>query len=493
MSDDAQGKLLADWLAGPPGAPPPPELDPAVVEAVLALRPERAPALRLSADDLLADLAAGPLVEAQAVPAGGAHPELPAPANAPRWRRWMLGAGGSSALLVAALALFALRLPKDYEPPAPAAPSAYDELAASGPSSEPEPEAAAGRAPAATTTATPTEPNPDPSPLAKPTVPPAEITLTEERKAKREDAATEPTPTGAFEPSQPASGAGGLGLLDAQRAPADTKPLGGEGQRRAEAEEEARKYASSSSSAPAVAVATPSVSPPVSPPQAQSPAPPPAPAVGQSAAGTRVPGTARAGVDADMSAGGAASDDEAMAETVATAAPRGPRPRDRQILGGLPAPKASNVAEPVAMSEAPAPAKQASLEDLAEAEADDALAREQASPDLSVLRARAVPSDGDPRWMSAPAGATESSLRAAIVPPASTGQPAAVTATRWFLDRGRPGDAASAARAGLALGDANTPARAWLLVLLGDAEAASGRPGEAASRYRQAEALNASR
>ena len=52
MTDEEQARALALWLEGDVNAPPPPDLDPEVVEAIYALRPERAPAPQLDIDDI---------------------------------------------------------------------------------------------------------------------------------------------------------------------------------------------------------------------------------------------------------------------------------------------------------------------------------------------------------------------------------------------------------------------------------------------------------
>jgi hypothetical protein len=62
-NDTPSAVALAQWLEDHPGTPPPPDLDPEVVQAVYALRPELAPAPRLSADDILASVTRGPLAD----------------------------------------------------------------------------------------------------------------------------------------------------------------------------------------------------------------------------------------------------------------------------------------------------------------------------------------------------------------------------------------------------------------------------------------------
>lgn len=59
MTPEQQASLLAEWLDSP-GSPPPDGLDPDVVESMLVLRPELAPAPRVSLDDILAGVSEGP-------------------------------------------------------------------------------------------------------------------------------------------------------------------------------------------------------------------------------------------------------------------------------------------------------------------------------------------------------------------------------------------------------------------------------------------------
>jgi hypothetical protein len=110
MTDDRQAERLAAWLDG--AAEPELEaLDVDVVEAVYALRPDLAPAPRVTADDILAAVTSGPLA-AQGLPVGaseGAIPDTPQAPNRP-WLLAVLGAGGASVALVAAAALLTTTL-----------------------------------------------------------------------------------------------------------------------------------------------------------------------------------------------------------------------------------------------------------------------------------------------------------------------------------------------------------------------------------------------
>ncbi|MFM2161598.1 MAG: hypothetical protein RLZZ383_1110 [Pseudomonadota bacterium] len=103
MTEEQQAEALAAWLAAPAGTPPPDGLDADVVQAVLALRPERAPAMRLGLADVLGSVQAGPLA---------------APAPVVLLRRWRPVLGAVGALAAAAVALVAVLPRADEAPPA---------------------------------------------------------------------------------------------------------------------------------------------------------------------------------------------------------------------------------------------------------------------------------------------------------------------------------------------------------------------------------------
>ncbi len=68
MTPEKQASLLAEWLEKPPGTPPPVGVDADAIEAVYALRPELAPAPRVSIDDILAGVSEGPFARIAEVP-----------------------------------------------------------------------------------------------------------------------------------------------------------------------------------------------------------------------------------------------------------------------------------------------------------------------------------------------------------------------------------------------------------------------------------------
>ena len=100
-TEQEQADLLAAWLADP-DAPVPEGLHHDVVEAVIALHPERAPAPRVTAESILAGVRTGPLAENSGELVAAQY-VTPTPANRP----WALAAmiAGSSGVIVAALAL----------------------------------------------------------------------------------------------------------------------------------------------------------------------------------------------------------------------------------------------------------------------------------------------------------------------------------------------------------------------------------------------------
>ncbi|MCP4807015.1 MAG: hypothetical protein GY913_26795 [Proteobacteria bacterium] len=68
MTPEKQASLLAEWLEKPPGTAPPEGVDSDALEAIYALRPELAPAPRVSIDDILAGVSEGPFSRTAEVP-----------------------------------------------------------------------------------------------------------------------------------------------------------------------------------------------------------------------------------------------------------------------------------------------------------------------------------------------------------------------------------------------------------------------------------------
>lgn len=100
----AAASRLHDWLEANPGQPPPPDIDPAVLETAYALRPDLAPAPRVTIDDVLSELSTGPLAEPT--------PEAQAPVSLDAARagrgRWWAWSGVGVAAMAAMAVLFVL-------------------------------------------------------------------------------------------------------------------------------------------------------------------------------------------------------------------------------------------------------------------------------------------------------------------------------------------------------------------------------------------------
>ena len=175
--EERQAQVLADWLDGA-GGELPDGLDVEVAEAMIALRPDLAPPPRVTADDILAGLAMGPLVEGasgQAASVVGAElvafpPASGSPAPPRRRRRWWAVAGaGTVGLLMAALALMSILPLALDESPAMLPPAGTDaQISQSSPTaSSPEPvemERMAAPPPVSTPEASPRPRPPAPQP-----------------------------------------------------------------------------------------------------------------------------------------------------------------------------------------------------------------------------------------------------------------------------------------------------------------------------------------
>ncbi|MCB9762386.1 MAG: hypothetical protein H6739_21495 [Alphaproteobacteria bacterium] len=119
MTPEEQASQLARWLSDQPGSEPPADLDAEVVEAVYALRPDLAPAPRVSIDDILAGVTAGPFAPAGANTPAPPLPEPPAEVvdlAAARRRRSRGIWGGLGTLAAAALVLMVVMPAKEEAP-----------------------------------------------------------------------------------------------------------------------------------------------------------------------------------------------------------------------------------------------------------------------------------------------------------------------------------------------------------------------------------------
>ncbi len=99
-AEDRSAAALAAWLENPTASPPA-DLDPSVLEAVIALRPDLAPPARVTLEEILADLPRVPdrRPEGTVVPLFG------------RAARWVGGIGGVGVLLAAAATVLVVGIP----------------------------------------------------------------------------------------------------------------------------------------------------------------------------------------------------------------------------------------------------------------------------------------------------------------------------------------------------------------------------------------------
>lgn len=119
-TEETEARLLAEWLATPPGTPPPEGLSASAVQAVYALRPDRAPAPRITIDDVFSTVTTGPYAAAgrrgQARAASGATPVDRSPARrpAPSARRWWAAPAVGLALSAALAAIVVIPVAGHY-------------------------------------------------------------------------------------------------------------------------------------------------------------------------------------------------------------------------------------------------------------------------------------------------------------------------------------------------------------------------------------------
>ncbi|MES2643636.1 MAG: hypothetical protein V4850_29390 [Myxococcota bacterium] len=76
VDDEIKAQRLAAWLSSPAGTAPPEDLDPEVLGAVWALAPDRAPAPRVSIDDIFSLVTEGPFARGAGAVEGGTTAEV---------------------------------------------------------------------------------------------------------------------------------------------------------------------------------------------------------------------------------------------------------------------------------------------------------------------------------------------------------------------------------------------------------------------------------
>lgn len=457
MSPDDQARLLAEWLESHPGEEPPAGLDPDVVETVYALRPDLAPAPRLDLDDLLGSVASGPLAApGEVLPFPEAAPHEPAEvAPLSSRRRW--AAAGTMLALAAAVVLVVLAPRAAREEPRVA--SELDAVADAAPEPEDfEPGSTRqARAPADDFDQRIEEdPAPEVVAMAPPPPPPPpparEGPVSAEPRAD-EVARSTPRPRPAVAPFSAgrgvASGTGG----------GETGALGG-----AKAEELQAAGATGGDAAREPAVADLGVE------EAEAPA------------------------VADL------GDEEALlrsmepgAETIPMEEPRVSQPIAQntdvtvtESRRGVRFPRLRKQEEAAAPTDVPA-APVVDLEALRAA----AVPPELPLDTLLAIEAEPLEANRQARGLAARKEYVAAGSTLAAVPVQD--QANSAQAGFYFLQAGEPDDARGVLSEALAVSPANTPQRAWLLVLFGDAARREGDVAAAESAYRQAQRLNAER
>ena len=477
-TEETEARLLAEWLATPPGTPPPEGLSASAVQAVYALRPDRAPAPRVTIDDIFAKVEAGPYAatarRGQARSAAGATPveRQAGPRPPARSRRWWTGPAVGLALSAALAAVVVIPVAGHYlsrgnqevasevvraeSAPAPAAASAppmpAEPLAAAAPQTGTEGEAGPPPPPAdavgasgveekAMERAQPAEEQVTTSLPEMSNAPAADVALGDE--ARREYA---PSPAPAARPS----GSGYDGIGD-----------GGGG-------------ITGGSGAAATAPATPRVAEAEADDADAKPAASPPPAK----------------VDA-------ANKEESTNDGWAWGQKKSTSPAKGKAAEPLAKTPASSRSEPAALEEASASAERA----------------KSADKDQEVdARSGAVPTDYRNDWYNSrsdvaavyaqaesqrAAGQTDFAVASYLTllgdADRRVGQDVAWRAARILQSQGRLAEAQRLARQGLSLSTTNTPQRANLLVLDGDLSLSRGDSASAARSWAEARALNDAR
>lgn len=130
MSESSEAKLLADWLQSPPGTPAPEGLGADVVAGVYALRPDLAPPLRLTLDEVLGSVSAGPFAGASTRKdaarvaervdlRASVEPRRAAASRAGSRRVWWAIPGVGLVVAAAAVTLIAVRVGRGLSPESP--------------------------------------------------------------------------------------------------------------------------------------------------------------------------------------------------------------------------------------------------------------------------------------------------------------------------------------------------------------------------------------
>ena len=441
MSESSEAKLLADWLQSPPGTPAPEGLDADVVAGVYALRPDLAPPLRLTLDEVLGSVSAGPFAGAstrkdaarvaeRVDPRASDAPRRAAASRAGSRRAWWAIPGVGLVVAAAAVTLIAVRVGRGLSPESPEV-ARLSEMPAAAP--------VAGAGDAMAT-----------KPLEADGVAPDAL-----EGVAAEPARASPTTAAGRAESRAPMGASGAasGAVAASDTPAIAESLAD----------------GDASVAPVAAPAAPG---------AAAPPPEPSGGYGQVAAESAAPVEKRSAAKTAKAAAmsdAAAKDDAPVAQGAAPVS-----------------------AAPV--SAAPVSAAKEAEQDRYRAAADEAQGSNvaprdynssfySAYPDIAAAYSAAIRLEASGRYteaVSAFAGFL-SSTRTDVA------QDAAWHVGRSLRALGRVDDALTTVSAGLRRGSANTPYRANLYALQGDLYSAQGRSAEAQKAWAEAARLNAAR
>ena len=436
MTESSEAKLLADWLQSPPGTPAPEGLDADVVAGVYALRPDLAPPLRLTLDEVLGSVSAGPFagaaarkdaarVAAHVDPRASVAPRRDGASRAGSKRAWWAIPGVGLVVAAAAVTLIAVRVGSGLTPESPEV-ARLSEMPAAAP--------VAGAGDAMAT-----------KPLEADGVAPDAL-----EGVAAEPARASPTTAAGRAESRAPMGASGAasGAVAASDTPAIAESLAD----------------GDASVAPVAAPAAPG---------AAAPPPEPSGGYGQVAAESAAPVEKRSAAKAAKAA--------AMSDAAAK--------DDAPVAQG---------AAPV--SAAPVSAAKEEEQDRYRAAADEAQGSNvaprdynssfySAYPDIAAAYSAAIRLEASGRYteaVSAFAGFL-SSTRTDVA------QDAAWHVGRSLRALGRVDDALTTVSAGLRRGSANTPYRANLYALQGDLYSAQGRSAEAQKAWAEAARLNAAR
>lgn len=527
-TEETNARLLAEWLAAPAGTPPPEGLEDEVVAAVYAMRPDRAPAARVSMDDIFAAVTTGPFSAAASTAPSTTPPEAEFPAGAsgrtqggqrraagpargesgvverpPKRRpsRWWMAPAVGLSLAAAAALMLVIPVAGHYLSPSE---GKMAEEAARSVAVSAAPSPAAPAAPAAPTGG---------APEAAPRVDAPDATAELQSVAPAAAPALAGAKTGASDGWIPEMGDGQgavaqggeqakddlsrLGYLDDRKEEAAKKPAALEPPPPAEAP--APRPAATAAPAPKVAASPPPVSAPA---PAAKPAPEPAGGIAEMESSRERVTEKKSAMDEDYGD----ADEAPLAKAQSAPAKAQDKAKVATKSSAKPAPTPSRSAGPGGATGAPAPTMSSGTKAVADVEMDDEAQEESAvNP-----RDAAVPHDYAASWYSsrgdiAPAYAAADALRAAgkteeaikawtaliSNPDPNVGQDAAYRAAS--LLRSNPSRGLSLIAQGLARSSANTVYRSNLLLLKGDLLKGQGDSAGAAAAWAEGAKLNAAR